>query len=70
MTNTTRLRMLPVCECGYVFQRGIDTYEEVIQPPGGITLMKYMVYGFDPPVCPNCNKTIEAIEYLKEGFKW
>ena len=29
----TRLRMLPVCECGYVFKDGVDTYQENIDIP-------------------------------------
>ena len=71
MISKTRLRMLPVCEYGYVFKDGVDIYNEYVDISDGLgSCFKREIWCIDPPKCPICKREIEAIEYLKEGFKW
>lgn len=55
----TRLRMLPVCSCGYVFTKGVIIYENIIEEEG----FNHAKYSIEPSNCPKCNKEIECIEY-------
>ena len=54
----TRLRLLPVCNCGYIFENGIILYEKTAETPNGI---KYGKACFEPAACPNCKREIECI---------
>jgi hypothetical protein len=56
---TTRLRLLPVCSCGYVFREGIVIHK-IIHETNGI---KYATHAIIPSMCPNCKKKIECIEH-------
>ena len=62
---TTRLRMLPVCSCGYVFTKGVIIYEDIIEEEG----FNYAKYSIEPPICPQCNKEIECIEHNDYIYK-
>lgn len=55
---TTRLRMLPVCDCGYVFREGVVIRANINETHG----IKYAVHTIAPSVCPNCKKAIECVE--------
>lgn len=55
----TRLRMLPVCSCGYVFKNGVIIHEDISETNG----IKYAKYSIEPSNCPKCNKEIECVEY-------
>ena len=55
----TRLKMLPVCSCGYVFTKGVIIHEDINEMDG----MKYAKYFIEPPNCPKCKKKIECIDY-------
>lgn len=55
--KTTKLRLLPVCECGYVF-REIKINRKMM------TIDNFSVpveSRFEPPICPNCKKFIREI---------
>lgn len=54
----TRLRLLPVCDCGYMFEDGIVVCEKTIETSNGI---KYGKTCFEPASCPNCKREIECI---------
>lgn len=56
------LKMLPVCDCGYIFRDGVHV-EEVI---GEVQGYKYPIYSIDPPRCPNCNRLIECVSYNRK----
>jgi len=55
---TTRLKMLPVCDCGYVFKDGV-VCSMMYHKVGDI---EYPMYFIEPNICPNCKKVIECIE--------
>ena len=55
----TTLRMLPVCDCGYVFREGLVVSEDLNEAIG----FKYVTHTFTPAMCPNCKKQIECITY-------
>ena len=57
--TTVTLRMLPVCNCGYIFRDGV-IIEEII---GEVRGYKYPTYSIDPPHCPKCNRLIDGIQY-------
>ena len=57
--DTTLLKLVPVCDCGYVFREGIILRKHIITAENG---MKYITHSIDPSVCPSCNKEIEGIE--------
>jgi hypothetical protein len=61
---TTRLRMLPVCSCGYVFTKGVIVHEDINETNG----FKYAEHYVEPPNCPKCNKKIECIVY--DGYTY
>ena len=55
----TKLKMLPVCSCGYVFKDGVIIHQFIKNYMFG----KYSEYSIEPPICPMCKKEIECIEY-------
>lgn len=55
----TTLRMLPVCNCGYIFRDGIIIHEDINEKNG----IKHATYSIEPQKCPNCGKEIEQIEH-------
>ena len=57
--HTVRLKMLPVCSCGHIFQDGIIIHQDILGTNG----MKYAIHSIEPPTCPNCKKEIECIEH-------
>lgn len=71
--DTTRLKLLPVCDCGYIFRDGVIGYEDIHKMNNEIKVVHRSI---EPPMCPNCKKRIECIEYyddikkyyIKEGF--
>ena len=60
--NTTRLKVLPVCDCGHVFTSGVVCCINRNEINGN----KYPVYSIEPAICPNCKKLIECIVYDKD----
>ncbi len=54
----TTLKLLPVCECGYII-RDLQIGKDVIEQNG----IKYGVPYIRPADCPNCHKEIESIEW-------
>jgi hypothetical protein len=54
----TKLRMLPVCSCGYIFKDGIAIHEDINEKDG----IKYATHTIEPHMCPNCKKKIECVE--------
>lgn len=61
INNKVKLKLLPVCECGYIFE-GIEIKKNKSIIDGKYTISKY---SFKPCLCPNCGKEIESIEYNK-----
>lgn len=55
----TRLKMLPVCSCGYVFKDGVTIHQFIKNCMFG----KYPEYFIEPSICPKCKKEIECIDY-------
>lgn len=66
--KSVTLKMLPVCNCGYVFRDGVHI-EEVI---GEVRGYKYPIYSIDPPRCPRCDRLIDGViikpDKVKRGF--
>ena len=67
----TRLKLLPVCNCGYVFRDGVTICRSIEEN----NALKHAEFTINPPMCPNCKKKIEClegynwkIEDIKEGF--
>ena len=56
----TRLKMLPVCSCGYVFKDGVIIHQFTKNYMSGIG---YPEYSIEPSTCPMCKKEIERIDY-------
>lgn len=56
---TVQFKMLPVCECGYVFRDGIIIYKDIREVNG----VKYSEHFIQPWMCPNCQKIIDCVEY-------
>lgn len=61
--KTTKLRLLTVCECGYVFReikinRKMTTIDNFSVP---------VESRFEPPICPNCKKFIREI-HIPQDF--
>lgn len=54
----TRLKMLPVCSCGYVFRDGVIINQYI----NNINRIGYPEYSIEPSICPMCKKEIECIE--------
>lgn len=52
------VKFLPVCECGYIFRKGI-VCEEIVSERGSF---KSCSYRFTPERCPKCGEMIQAIE--------
>jgi len=50
----TTLKLLPVCECGYVFRDLELNHTETLCG------WEYLV-PFTPSLCPNCNRLIESL---------
>lgn len=65
MNDGTILRLLPVCECGYIFE-GIEIKKNKSIIDGKYTISKY---SFKPCLCPNCGKNIEGISINNDIFK-
>lgn len=64
----TTLRMLTVCNCGYIFGNGIVIHENINEKNG----IKYTTHSIEPSECPNCKKEIECIEhysYTAENYR-
>ena len=59
---TTKLKMLPVCSCGYVFREGVIIHQDIDERDG----MQFPTYFIEPSKCPNCNKKIECLERYDE----
>ena len=57
---TTTVRMMPVCNCGHIFVRGL-VYHESIEEANGAPV-KYKRGCFTPMNCPMCNRYIESVE--------
>ena len=61
-----KLKLLPVCECGYVFRDGIvieKTINVIDKIKDSDSVIKYPKYSINPPMCPNCKRMIESVEY-------
>lgn len=56
--DVVRIKLLPVCDCGYVFIDGINVYEDVFAINDKI---KSMHIYFTPTICPQCKRKIECI---------
>lgn len=56
----TRLRMLPVCSCGYVFKDELIVNKSINDY---MFRIGYPEYSFEPSTCPMCKKEIECIDY-------
>lgn len=54
----TKLKLLPVCQCGYIFEDGIVIYKNTEETSNGI---KYGKVCFEPVACPHCQREIECI---------
>ena len=54
-----QLKMLPVCECGYVFQDGIVIYRDIRETNG----VEHVEHFIQPWMCPNCQRIIDCVEY-------
>lgn len=61
----TRVRMLPICSCGYIFENGIEIHEII----NAVNSIKYTTYSIEPSMCPNCKKEIECIEHYNYRVK-
>lgn len=55
----TKLRMLPVCSCGYVFREGVIIHKDINEKDE----IKYATHSIEPYMCPQCKKEIECVEY-------
>ena len=51
------IQIKPVCDCGYVFQDGIEIHNEIVFVDG-IYHDSHMVY---PYKCPQCGEMIDRI---------
>lgn len=51
------VKMLPVCECGYIFRDGICVTQDIIGAKG----YRHGIYHIEPPCCPNCKRRIETV---------
>lgn len=56
----TRLKMLPVCSCGYVFKDGVIIHQSINDY---MFRIGYPEYSIEPSICPMCKKEIECIDY-------
>lgn len=65
----TRLELLPVCSCGYIFKDGVVIRKDVNEFQYKSATMKYPQYFIEPNICPNCKKVIECIEYNRDTIK-
>lgn len=61
---TTILKILPVCNCGYIFRKGITIHQEMLETNG----WEYPKTICEPYNCPNCKKVIKGIEINKDKF--
>ena len=61
----TRLKLLPVCSCGYIFTDGVVIRKDIntVEYKGVKDIMKYPSYSIEPNICPNCKRVIECVEY-------
>lgn len=63
INNKVKLNLLPVCECGYIF--------DDVKINSNNSILNYYSFKivqdskFSPSHCPNCGKEIESIEYNK-----
>lgn len=62
--QTTGLKCLPICECGYVFEK-LESYTRLIQITENYHREERF---FNPEVCPNCKKSILSIDVPKVGY--
>lgn len=61
----TRLKLLPVCNCGYIFRDGVTIYKNTNE----VKDIKYATYSISPNICPNCKKHIECVAYGNDIIK-
>lgn len=54
------IKMMPVCECGYVF-KDLSYTNLGYNERGGV--IGSINYRFSPSCCPNCYKIIKGLEY-------
>lgn len=57
----TELKLLPVCDCGYVFTEGIEMKCSIIPIYDGEQVIKHATFDFIPFECPNCKRRIVAV---------
>lgn len=57
------VKLLPVCECGYIFREGIEITKNINEVKGSNDHIKYGTYNINPPKCPNCKQIIEGVLY-------
>ena len=63
INNKVKLKLLPVCECGYIFNDfKINSSNSIVKD---YSLKIVQDSKFSPSHCPNCGKEIESIEYSK-----
>ena len=60
INNKVKLKLLPVCECGYIFN-DFNINNNIVKDYS----LKRVQVKFSPSHCPNCGKEIESIEYNK-----
>lgn len=61
---STRLKILPVCDCGYVFEDGIILRKNISETSfKEEKIIKYPEYSIEPNFCPNCKRIIECVQY-------
>lgn len=65
---STTVKLLPVCNCGYVFRNGI-TIRRDIRPLERTGLVHEKEY-IEPALCPSCQRLIEYIEYDVNVIKY
>lgn len=51
------IRLIPVCDCGYLFREGI-TFHEEIEETEKFLIARTII---DPYRCPSCGELIEGI---------
>ena len=64
--HMTRLKLLPVCDCGYVFKDGVICGRKYHTVDGIEYSCIHPTYFIEPNICPNCNKRIKCIEYDRD----
>ena len=68
MNKTVTLRYMPVCECGYIFDRlGVSERIENVKSDTGM-LSQVKVTKFEPCKCPKCGRYIKSVELRYPDF--